>query len=117
MRSKTLSLMANLEINEFPVFILMSILGNVCRCSSTLSEFELSRLKERQSEGIAKAKLKNVYAGRSAGSNETSEVFLNKPKTKEIQKYLKAGESVRRTAKLSGASISLVQKVIKLTTK
>ena len=84
---------------------------------STLSEFELSRLKERQSEGIAKAKLKNVYAGRSAGSNETSEVFLNKPKTKEIQKYLKAGESVRRTAKLSGASISLVQKVIKLTTK
>jgi len=84
---------------------------------STLAEFELSRIKERQIEGIAKAKLKNVYAGRTAGTEETIEVFLNKVKTKEILKYLKAGESVRRTAKLSGASTTLVQKVIKLTSK
>lgn len=84
---------------------------------STLAEFELSRIKERQIEGIAKAKLKNVYAGRTTGTEETTEVFLNKVKTKEILKYLKAGESVRRTAKLSGASTTLVQKVIKLTSK
>jgi len=82
---------------------------------STLAEFELTRSKERQTEGIAKAKLKNVYVGRAAGTEESNEVFLNKVKTKEILKYLKAGESVRRTAKLSGASTTLVQKVIKLT--
>jgi len=84
---------------------------------STLAEFELTRSKERQTEGIAKAKLKNVYVGRAPGSNEPNEVFLNKPKTKEILKYLKAGESIRRTAKLSETSISLVQKVIKLNSK
>jgi len=84
---------------------------------STLAEFELSRIKERQMEGIAKAKQKNVYAGRTTGTSEDVEVFLNKVKSKEILKYLKAGESIRRTAKLSGASMSLVQKVIKLTTK
>jgi DNA invertase Pin-like site-specific DNA recombinase len=82
---------------------------------STLAEFELSRLKERQAEGIAKTGHK--YAGREKGSTESIEVFLNKAKTKEIQKFIKAGESIRRTAKLSGSSISLVQKVIKLTSK
>ena len=84
---------------------------------STLAEFELSRIKERQKEGIEKAKIKSVYVGRAPGSNEPNEVFLNKLKTKEILKYLKAGESIRRTAKLSGTSVSLVQKVIKLTSK
>jgi len=82
---------------------------------STLAEFELTRSKERQSEGIAKGKIKGVYVGRAAGTNEPNEVFLNKPKTKQILKYLKAGESVRRTAKLSETSTTLVQKVIKLT--
>jgi hypothetical protein len=66
-------------------------------------------------EGIAKTGHK--YAGRAVGSTEPTEVFLNKAKTKEIQKFIKAGESIRRTAKLSGSSISLVQKVIKLTSK
>jgi DNA invertase Pin-like site-specific DNA recombinase len=82
---------------------------------STLAEFELTNIKERQREGIEKAKNKKVYVGRAPGTNEPNEVFFNKAKTKEILKYLKAGESVRRTAKLSGASTTLVQKVIKLT--
>lgn len=84
---------------------------------STLAEFELSRIKERQAEGIKEAKKRNQYVGRTIGTTESIDVFLNKAKTKEIQKYIKAGESIRRAAKLSGASISLVQKVIKLTSK
>jgi DNA invertase Pin-like site-specific DNA recombinase len=80
---------------------------------STLAEFELTRIKERQAEGIATTGHK--YAGRTAGTVEDTKLFLAKPKSKEIIKFLKAGESVRRTAKLSGASASLVQKVIKLT--
>jgi DNA invertase Pin-like site-specific DNA recombinase len=34
----------------------------------TLAEFELSKIKERQREGIAKTKVKSVYSGRSFGS-------------------------------------------------
>lgn len=82
---------------------------------STLAEFELTRIKERQAEGIATTGHK--YIGRTIGSNESTEVFLNKAKTKEIIKFLKSGESIRRTAKLSESSVSLVQKVIKLTSK
>ena len=77
----------------------------------TLAEFELNRSKERQSEGIANAKKKGVYVGRKEGSNESTEQFLNKKLTQTIIRHLKAKESIRRTAKLSGASIGTVQKV------
>ena len=80
----------------------------------TLAEFELTRIKERQEEGIAKAKERGVYAGRSNGSKETIEQFLAKKSTKEIIKYLKQNESIRRTAKLSSTSVGKVQKVKKL---
>ena len=77
----------------------------------TLAEFELNRSKERQSEGIANAKEKGVYVGRKEGSKESTEQFLNKKLTQTIIRHLKAKESIRRTAKLSGASIGTVQKV------
>ena len=44
----------------------------------TLAEFELNRAKERQAEGIAKAKAKGSYLGRSKGSSESIEVFTNR---------------------------------------
>jgi DNA invertase Pin-like site-specific DNA recombinase len=79
----------------------------------TLSEFELTRIKERQSEGIAEAKKKGVYVGRSVDSKESTEQFLNKKLTQTIIRHLKAKESIRRAAKLSGASVGTVQKVKK----
>ena len=80
----------------------------------TLAEFELTRIKERQAEGIKNAKKKGVYVGRNEGSTEDNEVFLNKPKNKLIAKHLKNNESIRRTALLSGASANTVSKVKKL---
>lgn len=77
----------------------------------TLAEFELSRAKERQSEGIAKAKAKGSYMGRSKGSSESVEVFTNKASTKAILRYLKMNESISRTAKLSQTSEGSVKKV------
>ena len=77
----------------------------------TLAEFELSRAKERQAEGIAKAKAKGSYLGRSEGSIESIEVFTNKASTKAILKYLKMNESISRTAKLSVTSEGSVKKV------
>ena len=80
----------------------------------TLAEFELNRSKERQSEGIANAKRKGVYVGRKEGSKESTEQFLNKKLTQTIIRHLKAKESIRRCALLSGASIGTVQKVKEL---
>ena len=80
---------------------------------STLSEFELNRIKERQMEGIEQAKARGEYSGRVKGSKEPLEVFFNKQSTKEVIKYLNQGESIRRTAKLSSTSIGKVQKVKK----
>jgi DNA invertase Pin-like site-specific DNA recombinase len=80
---------------------------------STLAEFELSRIKERQAEGIAYAKKQGTYNdfGRKAGSNESIEDFMKKATTKKIVKYLKQGNSLRRTALLSECSLGTVQKV------
>ena len=80
----------------------------------TLAEFELSRIKERQAEGIAKAKAKGNFVGRSVGSSESIEVFFNKNSTKKILKYLRANESIKRTALLSETSEGTVKKVKKM---
>ena len=81
---------------------------------SSLSEFEIELSKERRLEGIAEAKRKGRYVGRLKGSTEDTEVFLTKKKTQDVLKYLKEGESIRRTAKLADASTTFVQKVKKL---
>jgi len=88
----------------------------------TLAEFELTRIKERQREGINKAMERGVYVGgtgRKLGEEEGREVFLNKPKNKYIAKQLKNGESIRGALakaklKFGKCSISTVQKVRKV---
>ena len=82
---------------------------------STLAQHELERLKERQREGIARAKDRGVYS--SHGGNrkeETREEFLAKSDTKKIIKYLNEGNSLRRSALLSKASLGKVQKVARV---
>jgi DNA invertase Pin-like site-specific DNA recombinase len=79
----------------------------------TLAEFELARGKERQAEGIAKKKAKGGYLGRTVGSSEKIEVFVNKASTQSVLKYLRENESVRRTALLSKTSEGTVKKVKK----
>ena len=80
----------------------------------TLAEFEYDRGKERQAEGIAKAKEKGRFVGRKEGSKEKIEVFVNKESTQSILKYLRENESVRRTALLSKTSEGTVKKVKKM---
>jgi DNA invertase Pin-like site-specific DNA recombinase len=77
----------------------------------TLAEFELNRIKERQAEGIEKAKAKGNYGGRKTGSKEDSDTFLEKASTQSILKHLRRNESVRRTALLSKTSEGTVKKV------
>lgn len=82
---------------------------------ATLSEFELSRIKERQSEGIVKAKERGVY--KTNGGNLkalTTDQFLAKSSTKKIIKYYLQGNSLRATAKLSEYSLTTVQKAVRI---
>lgn len=80
---------------------------------STMAEFELSRIKERQREGIAIAKAKGSYVNNGGHRlPEGHDVFFSKPKTKLILKYINEGLSIRKIAKLSDASVSLVVKVV-----
>ena len=83
---------------------------------STISEFEYNRLRERQMEGIAKAKERGIYKnnGRRLGSGMTDDEFLLKPKSISVIKRIKQGHSFRDTAKLVGVSLSTVQKVMKI---
>lgn len=81
---------------------------------ATFSEMEQNRRKERQAEGIAKAKERGVYIGGSAKAKRTPETtaqFLAKPKTKKVVRVLKEGNSLRRTALICGVSLVFVQKV------
>ena len=78
----------------------------------TLAEFELSRIRERQAEGIAKAKALGVY--KTNGGNrsvETKTKFLSKKKNALCLKELKRGNSIRRSALLSGVSVITARKV------
>ena len=80
----------------------------------TLAEFELSRIKERQAEGIKKAKERGVY--KTNGGNrkkETKTKFLSKRKNALCLKELQRGHSVRRAALLSGVSLMTAHKVKK----
>jgi DNA invertase Pin-like site-specific DNA recombinase len=82
---------------------------------ATLSEFELSRIKERQTEGITKAKERGVY--KTNGGNLkalTTDQFLAKTSTKKIIKYYLQGNSLRATAKLSEYSLTTVQKAVRI---
>ena len=84
----------------------------------TMAEFEYNRMKERQKEGIDKAKERGVYKnrtknGRPAGTFLSDEEFLAKVTSKKVLKRLAEGNSLRDTAKLCQCSLSNVQKVIK----
>ena len=80
---------------------------------STLAEFELNRIKERQKEGIAIAKKKGSFVGRAIGTSESVDIFMNKSKSKQIANKLQKGFGIRETALLTKSSITTVQKVNK----
>ena len=72
---------------------------------------EYTNRKESQRYGVSKAKDLGRYKGVGGKQLESIEEFFEKPKTVNILRHLGRGESIRRTAKLVGASTGLVQKV------
>jgi DNA invertase Pin-like site-specific DNA recombinase len=77
-----------------------------------IGEQEKELIKERTEMGKIAARQKGVKFGRKAGSNERDRDFLDKPKSKEILKYLKSGDlSIREISKLTEASTTTILKV------
>lgn len=75
--------------------LMLSMIGAV-------AEFERSMIRERQREGIAKAKAKGVYKGRTkAVSND------------DIRASIASGKSYRVAAESLGVSLSSVQRAMK----
>ena len=70
---------------------------------------EVETLRERINSGIAEARRKGVRLGRPEGTTLARAVFLEKHK--DIIRQLKAGQSVRNTAKITGKGGSTVQRV------
>ncbi|WP_290921414.1 recombinase family protein [Halodesulfovibrio sp.] len=66
------------------------------------AEFETNIRKERQAEGIAKAKAEGKYKGRKRSHDREA-----------ILEMLKRGVSLRKTAEACGCSLSTVQRVKK----
>ena len=88
--------------------LMISILG-------TVGEMEKSQIRERQLEGIKIAKLKgNIYKGRKEGTIEDVHVFLDKPKNKKAQEYIKKGYMLSEAAKLADVHINTMTKIKKL---
>lgn len=81
---------------------------------ATLSEFELNTIKERQREGIARAKERGVYKKNGGSRSLTTKEFLSKSKNAQCAKELRSGQSVRRSAKLSDVSHTTAMKIKKL---
>tara|TARA_Y100001949_G_C15970090_1_gene323417 strand:+ start:97 stop:705 length:609 start_codon:yes stop_codon:yes gene_type:complete len=77
----------------------------------SLANMEYTNRKESQRYGVSKAKDLGRYKGVGGKQLESIEEFFEKPKTVNILRHLRRGESIRRTAKLVGASTGLVQKV------
>lgn len=67
---------------------------------ASFAQFERDMIRERQAEGIAKAKIRGAYKGRPR--NVTDKQILDK---------LNEGISIRKTAKLLGCGVSTVQRV------
>ena len=82
--------------------IMLALLAEMAR-----SEGEL--LRERINSGLREARRKGVTLGRPKGTTLDRNVFLQKHK--DIARLLKAGHSIRNTAKITGKGVSTVQRV------
>ena len=86
--------------------IMLALLAEMARA-------EVDTLRERINSGLAEARRKGVSLGRPKGSTVPEAELLQRHR--DILKHLRAGQSVRNTAKITGKGISTVQRVKAMT--
>ena len=82
--------------------IMLAVLAEMARA-------ERETLRDRINSGLAEARRKGRTLGRPKGSGLEAEKIL--AKHKDIVKHLRAGQSIRHTAAITGKGISTVQRV------
>lgn len=87
--------------------LIISILGSV-------AEMERNQIRERQLEGIALAKARNVYKGRANGTKEDTLTFLSKPKNKKALDLLKKGYKNIEVSRIVGVHANTITKIKKV---
>ena len=81
---------------------------------ASMAQFERELIKERQREGIARAKKSGRYIHNGGARRSTDNADKILARHSAVVKELQRGESVRRAAKLAGVSASTAMKVKKL---
>ena len=76
-----------------------------------LAEIDYNNRREAQREGIARARAEGKYNGRANGTSLSNAQLV--AKHADIVAELNRGETIRRTAKLTGRSTNTVQRVRK----
>ncbi len=84
---------------------------------SSISELELSAIKERTRVGRDIYIQNGGYIGRPVNSVESESKFIAKKKNQKCLEYLKKGRTIREIAKILSMSTSTVQKVKKVAIK
>ena len=74
-----------------------------------MARSETETLRERTNSGLAEARRKGVKLGRPSGTSLSGDDLLTKHR--DVVKALKAGQSVRNPAKITGKGPSTVQRV------
>lgn len=82
--------------------IMLALLAEMARS-------EMETLRERIKSGLAEARRKGVKLGRPQGTTTEPDAF--RQKHRDILRQLRAGQSVRNAAKITGKGISTVQRV------
>jgi len=82
--------------------IMLALLAEIARN-------EAETLRERIQSGLAEARRKGIKLGRPVGTKLRREDFLQRHR--DILRQLKAGQSVRNAAKITGKGVSTVQRV------
>ena len=95
------------EGNENPVSkMVINLLGIV-------ADMERTQILERQRQGIAVAKARNVYKGRKAGSKEDVLSFLSKSRNKRAIQLLKNGYKAVEVSKITELHPNTITKIKK----
>jgi DNA invertase Pin-like site-specific DNA recombinase len=108
----------NIIIDNFKLHTLLptgeknAMVQTMLSIASTFANMELSLIQERLNSGRAKYIRDGGTLGRKVGSTKDDSIFLNEHA--DIAKFLRQGQSVRNTMKLTGKSSGTIQKVKKL---
>lgn len=108
----------NIIIDNFKLHTLLpngdknAMVQTMLSIASTFASMELSLIQERLNSGRAKYIRDGGRLGRKEGSTKDDKKLISEHS--DVVKYLRQGQSIRNTMKLTGKSSGTVQKVKKL---